>query len=609
MQNDKDTMQIIHENMCAEASAQDRAELSAALFSLFEQFKEAYRGEIDRMRKNEKLYHAKHWEVINSKDSNAPKPVTPIIFSTIENLKADMLEETPKAVIRPENLKDDILAKMLSKIIEQDLDASDYAVEYEDLCLDLLLYGWNVQEVLFDQDAHQGRGLACIRRVAPMCFMSDPSCEDIQNGRACFKATQRTKEWFREHYPEQYSKITYRTDIADEYNRDANVRSKGDAQCQYLIEAWVKRYDAQTGKDSVHMAILGGDVLLELSCDAKPEGYYDHGQYPFVVAPLVKIAGSPLGLGVPDMSENAQLQTDKIDQIILKNSYMASHNKLLVTDASGFDAEDLSDWEKDVHRGESLSGVTWFSTPPLPSYMLSYLQLKRESIREESGANDQSRGQTTAGVTAASAISALQAAATKRSTQQSDALHSKFKKAVRMLLDVEREFGDEGREVIIVVQGEEQHRVMSKADFARLSETGEPIEYQVTIKTAKQSRYETVATNELALQLGNIYGQMIDPIDILHMMEFEGRDLAIERIIASRQSELVQLRTQNAQMQQAVEQLSQQVKQYSDAFAKVQGTNAAQQYRQMAKDEAEQAEQMQLAPEQSQALLQAVHQQ
>ena len=92
---------------------------------------------------------------------------------------------------------------------------------------------------------------------------------------------------------------------------------------------------------------------------------------------------------------------------MLKNAFMASRNKLLVTQSSGFDEEDLKDWSKEVHRGESLNGITWFSTPPLPSYLLGYIGRIREDIKEESGANDSSRGNFRQGVTAASAIQAL----------------------------------------------------------------------------------------------------------------------------------------------------------------------------------------------------------
>lgn len=99
-----------------------------------------------------------------------------------------------------------------------------------------------------------------------------------------------------------------------------------------------------------------------------------------MVTPLFPRKGTCLGFGFVDMFEKAQLYSDKLDQILLKNALMASHNKLLVTGASGFDIDDLRDWSKEVHKGENLNGVTWFPTPPLPAYLVSYTQAIRESI-------------------------------------------------------------------------------------------------------------------------------------------------------------------------------------------------------------------------------------
>ena len=602
-EQDRDIMCIIHENMRADADEIERADLGEALYGLFLKYRDSYESEWARMKENEKLYHGKHWESQKGGTSdNKPKPVTPILFSTIESIKADMIKELPSATIKPEYLRDDLLAKVLSKVVEQDLDASDFEAEYEKMCDDILVYGWCASETIFDGDAQQGNGLAEIRRVAPFCFMSDPASENLQDGRACFKFTQRTKEWFRQHYPDQCDRITYEVDIADKFNNDAEVKSNGSAQCQYLIEAWVKQYDAYTGKDNIHMAVLAGDVLLDLSTDVREDGYYSHGQYPFVITPLYPVAGTPFGLGIPDMHKATQLHSDKLDQILLMNAQLCSNPRMLVTEASGFDADDLKDWSKSVHVGESINGVTWFPTPQLPSWFMGYLQMMRGTIKSESGANEQSRGQTTGGVTAASAISALQEMATKRSSMHSIAMHTSFKKAVRMLLDVESDFGNVGREVIVMSNGASVRIALTKEQFKQIGVDGKPLEYHILIETARQTQYSVIATNELAIQLGNMFAGSVDPIDIIQMMDFKERDMAVERIIASRKGELVTLRKQNAEMQQTIEHLSEQNKQYRDAFAKVRGTSAAESYRQQAQQRPQQQSQG-ITDEQARAML------
>lgn len=581
MEKNKDPMQIITESFADLSNKEKREELGSALHELFDEFKEAYKEERDRMRQNEILYRAEHWDAQEAEgDPNAPKPVTPIIFSTIENIKADMMEDIPAPVFKPENKKDSQLARALTKIVQQDLEAGDWENEYSQLCSDILTYGWAVNEVGFDPYGMQGRGCAFIRRVAPFSFMCDPLAENLQDGRACFKYGRRTKEWFRQHYPDLYEEIDYETTTYEP--KSSIYESSATNETQDIVECWVKVFDTDTKETSVHMALIAGDVLLEVSADEKPEGYYMHGQYPFALTPLYPVSGTPWGIGIPDIHKSKQLYSDKLDQIMLKNAYLASHNKLLVTEGSGFDAEDLADWTKDVHEGDSLNGVTWFPTPPLPSYYMVYLQQMRNEIKTESGANDQARGQTASGVTAASAIQSLQDMATKRSRMHIQNLHSKIRASFRMLLDVEREFAQSDRIVVIMSDGSPIEFAVTPKSFSRLGDDGKPIEYHIIIETARQARYTKISQNELALQIGRMFANTIDPISILYMMDFQDKDIVIEMLQDSRNSQLKIMEQQIGELTQMVEQLSEQNKQYADSYAQVQGALAANNYREQA---------------------------
>ena len=609
MEDKFDPMQVINDCLF-DTSKDSRVKLGEALYALFKHFDNAYVPERERMHKNEKLYHGKHWEEQKHKgDPNAPQPVTPIIFSTIENIKADLSNKTPTATIKPENTENEDFARALTRVTEQDLDVNNWSSESMSLYGDLLVYGWCVQEVGFDSYAMQGKGCAYDRRVAPFGFMCDPVCENPQDGRACFKFGTRTREWFRQHYPEQYTGLNFvlNTDIAytQALANDSGVNTRSViVETQQIIEAWVKIYDPEKKHSTVHMIMLAGDKVLEVSTDVKRDGYYRHGEYPFVLTRLYPVDGTPFGLGIPDMFEGIQLYSDKVDQIILKNAYLASHNKLLVTDASGFDAEDLADWTKDVHTGESLGGITWFSTPPLPNYMIELSQIMKASIKTESGANDQARGQTSGGVTAASAINALQVMATKRSTMHSQGFHANFKQAVRMMLDVEREFTQGDREVVIMSHGRPLKFTVKPEDFAKMGDEGKPIEYYIVIETSDMTQYSKMANNELALQLGQMYKDAIDPIAILYMMDFPDKDIVIETIQDGRNSQLIQMQQQIAQMSQMLEQLSKENEQYKRAFSKQAGVQAQEAYRQQAQAAmAQQNAQPDLGPEQQEALL------
>ena len=604
-ENEKfDPMQVINDCLPNSTDERSREKLGEALYALFCSFKNSYAEEHDRMRHNEKLYHAKHWEeMTHPGDPSAPKPVTPIIFSTIENIKADLMGKIPTGTIKPENTEDQDLARALTKICQQDLEASDWDNECMELFNDMLVYGWDVMEVGFDSYAMNGVGGAYIRRVAPFGFMCDPCCENPQDGRACFKFGMRTKEWFRQHYPDDFDKLDYVVAPSDEWRADSTVPPYDIINEQLeIIEAWVKVFDKDTRKTAVHMVKLAGSHVLEVSREVKQAGYYMHGQYPFVLNQLYPVDGTPFGLGIPDMHEASQLYSDKLDQIVLKNAFLASHNKLMVTDASGFDPDDLKDWTKDVHVGESLNGVQWQSTPPLPSYILTYLLEMRASIKTESGANDQARGQTSGGVTAASAINALQAMATKRSTMHSQGFHAKFKQSYRMLLDVEREFAQSERKVVFMSHGRPKMMVVRPKDFAAIGDDGKPIEYHIIIETSDQTQYSKIANNELALQLGTMFRDTIDPIAILYMMDFQDKDLVIETIQDARDSQLMQMQAEIQQLTAMVEQLQKENQNYKRSYADMVGAKAQADYRQQAMAQ-QQANAQPMGEEAQQAML------
>ena len=205
---------------------------------------------------------------------------------------------------------------------------------------------------------------------------------------------------------------------------------------------------------------------------------------------------------------------------MLKNALMASHNKLLVTGASGFDIDDLRDWSKEVHRGENLNGVTWFSTAPLPGYILDYIRSMRNGIKEESGANDFSRGMATGGVTAASAIAALQEMSSKRSRMAAKAIHDAFEQAVRLEIEVEREYCIFPRKVHLKNRTDTllSNKLMKKTALGN----DIPLEFTVSVKVQRENRFSVTAHNELMLSM--LKCGMITADVALEMMVFDGKE-------------------------------------------------------------------------------------
>ena len=504
--------------------------------ALFLEFRNAYAEEWRRLDACERLYRGEHWADVPQRDPNEPRPVMPIIQSTVENLAADLLDREPEAVITPEVGAEARVAQVVEAVIRRNHDSAGYPIEYQKLVHDLLVGGYCVQEVGYDGSLNNNLGGAFIRQVDTRSLLFDPLCTDLQDSRAVFKLSRRSRDWLRAHYPKEAANIVSDSSAVQDAPLDGILQ--GDTRdCLLLLEYWWREYDAETQMYAVHMALLcGGQVLCD-SREQKPEGYFAHGMYPFVLTPLYVRKGSCLGFGVVDLFSASQQYADKLDQIVLKNAFMASHNKLLVTESAGFDTDDLKDWSKEVHRGESLSGITWFATPPLPAYLLSYIREMRENIKNESGASEAARGVYSANVTAASAITALQEASTKRTRMASAQLYEGFTKAVRMEIEVEREFNFFARPIALVVDGKREETVFDSALLCKEGYGGAllPVEFYVSVKASRQNRFAAAAQNELILQLVQIGA--LKATDAVELMHFDGKELVLEKIRAAASAE------------------------------------------------------------------------
>ena len=234
------------------------------------------------------------------------------------------------------------------------------------------------------------------------------------------------------------------------------------------------------------------------------------------------------------------------------------------------DVEDLRDYSKAVHevKGNPQAVAMWHNAPPLPSHMLAYMQYIRQTIKDESGTNDFSRGNVSSGVTAASAITALQEMSSKRSRMEARRLHYGFKQCVRMLLEVEREFDKKERIVSITMGGEPIQLTVDKMFWKSLNKGKKvPIEYNISIKTMRETKFTKLANNELMLQAVNIFGASADPVIIFEGMEFEGKEMLLEKLRAAQGKGMLALQQQNAELQAMVEQLTSDNQNYKQALA------------------------------------------
>lgn len=174
---------------------------------------------------------------------------------------------------------------------------------------------------------------------------------------------------------------------------------------------------------------------------------------------------------------------------------------------------------------------------------LEVLSQKIEEMKETSANRDFSNGSAGAGVTAASAIYALQESGNKVSRDSSAASYRAYTRVCRLCLALIRQFYDEARAFRAAAAGEEQEFVTIGGQALRdqpsgTASDGTPLfrrpAFDIRIAAQKHSPFSTAAANERALQLYN--AGFFDPrraaesLIALEMMEFEGKEAVMERI-------------------------------------------------------------------------------
>lgn len=575
--SDKVTGVIRHDDKAPAASANNQGRVGpigkdeiAKAYETFEKYKSGKANLEKRVIENERWWRLRHWEVVASKGkSDEPRPVSAWLFNSLANKHADAMDNYPTVNVLPREANDREDAKLLSEIMPVLLERNNFRKTYSDAWWYKLKQGTAVYGVYWNSQIDNGVGDITIKRVDLLNIFWEPGISDIQDSRNVFTVELVDNDVLEQMYPFLEGKTG--TDIykVEEYVNDDHI----DNSEKTAVIDWY--YKAQVGSRQIlhYCKFACGEVIYasENDPDTAETGFYEHGKYPFVFDVLFPIEGSPAGFGYVDVSKDPQMHIDKMNQIISKNTMMAGKKRMLVKGETGVNEEELTDYSKDVvHVEGNLDDdhFRWFETPALPAQVMNYMQMRVDELKETSGNRDFSQGTTTAGVTAASAIAALQEAGSKLSRDMVAASYNAYELLNHLVLELIRQFYEETRFFRIVgEQGMEDfveydnRRIRENLISQEMGEEGgfrKPI-FDIKISAQKQSPFSRISQNELAKELfamGLFNPEMADQaLVVLDMMEFEGKDALEQKISQNQQMYDIirQLQAQNAQLMQMLD--------------------------------------------------------
>ena len=509
------------------------AELRRAT-ELLRQYRAGKAGLDRRIIENEEFWRLRHWEHIPEQGTTSLKTRSAWLVNVILSKHADAMDAYPEPACLPRAADDEAEAELLSKVLPVILDQNDFEKTWSDNWWKKLKAGVAVYGVFWDRSRNGGRGDVAIERVDPLNLYWEPGITDLQKSRNLFHVELTDNETLIEQWPELAGKLGGGSFTASRYLYDEAV----DTTDKSPVIDWY--YKKRVGGRSIlhYVKFVGETVLFATENEtqaalrgARPlaeRGLYDHGQYPFFADVLFPEEGTPAGFGYVDICKDAQRQIDLMNNAIVANCVAAATPRWLKRGDDGINEAEYADWTRPfVHVQGSIeeSALRQITVSPLSGNYLSILASKINEIKETSGNRDVNNGGISGGVTAASAIAAMQEQSGKLSRDQIQNSYRCFRQVVTCVIALIRQFYDAPRKLRITgVQGQNAYLCFDPArDLSR-----EPVSLDIEVSAQKQSAYNRLSYNEMALQLfqlGFFNPELSDQaLTALEMMDFKGRD-------------------------------------------------------------------------------------
>ena len=236
-----------------------------------------------------------------------------------------------------------------------------------------------------------------------------------------------------------------------------------------------------------------------------------------------------------------QKQIDLLEGAISENSRMAAMRRYFAREASGINEEEFANWQNPIVHysgaGTPSESVMPIEVPALAPVYLTMLEYKVNELKETSGNRDFSQGGTSFGVTAASAIEALQEAGSKLSRDMLKGSYRVFEEICLMVIELVRQFYTHPRCFRITEENGVSFRYYDNASIKAQPQgvLGDRLPvFDISVKAQKQSPYAKAALNEMArsfFERGFFSPEKRDQALIcLEMMDFEGKDRIVRLI-------------------------------------------------------------------------------
>ena len=564
---------------------------------ILKKYKEGKARLEQRIIDNEQFWKLRHWEQMEKEgqggNSGDPQPASGWLVNCILSKHADAMDCYPAPTVLPREPDDRQEAQRLSRILPVVLKKNQFKRTYSSAWWYKLKSGCAVYGVFWDGTKLGGLGDISVKRMDLLNLFWEPGVTDIQGSAHFFSTELVDNERLLADYPQLEGKLGRGGFTLSRYLYDDTVDTTGKSlvvdwyyhtavegrrvlqYCKYVGETVLYATENDTVQPT-ETRFLGTDeegrpVMGQAPCGPSmaQRGWYDHGKYPFVFDVLFPEEGTPCGYGYIDLCKSPQKQIDLMNQAILKNTLANATPRFFIRSDGAVNENEYADWTRPfVHTNGNLGSdsIAPIRAGSLDSVYVAILNNKIAEMKETAGNRDVANGGTASGVTAGTAIAALQESSGKLSRNMIDDGYEAFADVVTLCIELIRQFYEMPRQFrLLGAMGTEEFVSYDRSGLQpRVMDDGVNVSYRVPefdleIGAERESPYRTAEANQLALQLfqmGFFREDLADQaLRCLELMDFKNKD-QLARIISggrTQAAEMAAMRQQLLQLAQVVD--------------------------------------------------------
>lgn len=389
-----------------------------------------------------KMFRGKQWK--EQRPSYRAQEVFNMVWEAIQSQVPIMLDAKPKFEFLAQEPSDQQFAEMMNEVCTADWQKYNWNFTLAEVAYDSRIYGTGLSSLKFDDE----KDVIVYHSVSPFYFFPDPSAENLRTKCSYTNHTEpMDTEKIKRAFPDKAKFIS--SDVVDfscEKNLDLSsvkltsptssqlyIDVTGGFDTQKVPETLVKTYyleDDEVLEEEVkdeesdgppriqrrlkyprgRKVIIANEVLLH---NDEIE-YEDDSKYPYQRLINYILPRCFWGISEIEPLESPQRTFNKVVSIVLDTLYLMGNPIWIVDTSANIDTQNLSSAPGLIVEKAPNSEVKRESGTGLQPYVLELIDRLRDWFQKGSGNQDVSRGFTSGGVTAASAIEDLQNAAQTR---------------------------------------------------------------------------------------------------------------------------------------------------------------------------------------------------